>query len=80
MVYQTVSWYTKRNGGARSKKYNISLTDDELKELKSVMRKKQTAKTVRNRCQYYRDCMQSCTGESFPLDTSSVGRTGKNCA
>ena len=33
------------------KKYNISLTDDELKELKSVMRKKQTTKTVRNRCQ-----------------------------
>ena len=25
---------------ARPKKYNISLTDDELKELKSVMRKK----------------------------------------
>ena len=36
---------------ARPKKYNISLTDDELKELKSVMRKKQTSKTVRNRCQ-----------------------------
>ena len=36
---------------ARPKKYNISLTDDELKELKSVMRKKQTTKTVRNRCQ-----------------------------
>ena len=36
---------------ARPKKYHISLTDDELKELKSVMRKKQTTKTVRNRCQ-----------------------------
>ena len=36
---------------ARPKKYNISLTDDELKKLKSVMRKKQTSKTVRNRCQ-----------------------------
>ena len=36
---------------ARPKKYNISLTDDELKELKSVMRKKQTTKTVRNRYQ-----------------------------
>lgn len=35
----------------RPKKYNIVLTDDELKELKSVMRKKQTSKTVRNRCQ-----------------------------
>ena len=36
---------------ARPKKYNISLTDDELKELKSVMCKKETTKTVRNRCQ-----------------------------
>ncbi len=36
---------------ARPKKYKISLTDDELKMLKSVMRKKKTSKTVRNRCQ-----------------------------
>ncbi len=36
---------------ARPRKYNISLTDDELNKLKSVMRKKQTTKTVRNRCQ-----------------------------
>ena len=36
---------------ARPKKYIISLTDDELKTLKSVMRKKQITKTVRNRCQ-----------------------------
>ena len=40
---------------ARPKKYNISLTDYELKELKSVMRKKQTSKTVRNRCQIILD-------------------------
>lgn len=36
---------------ARPKKYHISLTDDKLKKLKSIMRKKQTSKTVRNRCQ-----------------------------
>ena len=36
---------------SRPKIYTISLTDDELKTLKSVMRKKQTPKTVRNRCQ-----------------------------
>ena len=128
---------------ARPKKYNISLTDDELKELKSVMRKKQTTKTVRNRCQIIIDldeahgkvlthaqsaktncvCMATimntvklysekgiqgirtmnrnvnsdnarrkfdgraeariieiaCTGRTFPLDTPSAGRTGKNC-
>ena len=36
---------------ARPKKYRISLTDEQLKELKSVIRKKQTSKTVRSRCQ-----------------------------
>ena len=36
---------------ARPRKYNISLTDDEVKKLKSIMHKKQTSKTVRNRCQ-----------------------------
>jgi len=35
---------------ARPKKYNISLTDDELKKLKSIIRK-QTTKTIRGRCQ-----------------------------
>lgn len=36
---------------ARPKKYTISLTDDEFKRLRSVMNKKQTTKTVKNRCQ-----------------------------
>ena len=36
---------------AKPKKYKISLTHDELKMLKSVMRKNKTTKTVRNRCQ-----------------------------
>ena len=36
---------------ARPKIYTLLLTDDELKMLKSIMRKKQTPKTVRNRCQ-----------------------------
>ena len=36
---------------ARPKKYNISLTDEQLKELESIIRKKQTSKTVRSRCQ-----------------------------
>jgi hypothetical protein len=35
----------------RPKKYIISLTDKEIKKLKSVMHKKQTSKIVRNRCQ-----------------------------
>ena len=40
---------------ARPRKYNISLTDDEVKQLKSIMHKKQTSKTVRNRCQIILD-------------------------
>ncbi len=36
---------------ARPRKYKISLTDDEVKMLKSVMSKKQTTKTVRKRSQ-----------------------------
>jgi transposase len=35
----------------RPKKEKVILTDDELKHLKSVMRKKNTAKTIKNRCQ-----------------------------
>lgn len=35
---------------ARPKKYNITLTDDEVKKLKSIIRK-QTSKTIRSRCQ-----------------------------
>jgi len=36
---------------ARPKTYHISLTDDDLKVLKSIIRKKQTSKTVVSRCQ-----------------------------
>ena len=36
---------------ARPKKYKIELTDDELKSLKSVIRKNKTSKTIRCRCQ-----------------------------
>ncbi len=36
---------------ARPKKYSIVLTDEELQQLKSVIRKKGTSKTVISRCQ-----------------------------
>ena len=36
---------------ARPKKYNIQLTDKELAKLRSVIRKKETSKTIRSRCQ-----------------------------
>lgn len=40
---------------ARPKKHIIKLTDDEVKELKSVIRKKKTSKTIRCRCQIILD-------------------------
>ena len=40
---------------ARPKKYIIKLTDDEVKKLKSVIRKKDTSRTIRSRCQIILD-------------------------
>lgn len=40
---------------ARPKKYNIHLTEDEWKKLKAVIRKKETSKTIRSRCQIILD-------------------------
>ena len=40
---------------ARPKKYIIKLTDEEYKELKSVIRKNTTSKTIRCRCQIILD-------------------------
>ena len=40
---------------ARPKKHIIKLTDDEVNELKSVIRKKKTSKTIRCRCQIILD-------------------------
>ena len=40
---------------ARPRKYVIKLTDDEFKELKSIIRKKATSKTIRCRCQIILD-------------------------
>lgn len=39
----------------KAKKYNIALTDEELQQLKSVIRKKGTPKTVISRCQIIMD-------------------------
>lgn len=44
---------------ARPKTYHINLTDEKLKHIKSVLRKKQTSKTVRSRCQILIDLDES---------------------
>ena len=40
---------------ARPQTYHINLTEDELKTIKSTLRKKQTSKTVKSRCQILLD-------------------------
>lgn len=40
---------------ARNKKYHINLTDKEFKQLKSLLRKSSTSRTVRCRCQILLD-------------------------
>ncbi len=49
---------------ARPKTYHIILTDDELKQLKSVIRKKETSRTVRCRCQIIIDLDEAHSDES----------------
>lgn len=44
---------------ARPRKYIIKLTEDEVKELKSIIRKKKTSKTIRCRCQIILDLDES---------------------
>lgn len=44
---------------ARPRKYKIELTDDELKLLKSIIRKNKTSKTIRCRCQIIIDLDES---------------------
>ena len=44
---------------ARPKKYSITLSDDELKRLKFVIRKKQTSRTIKCRCQIIIDLDES---------------------
>lgn len=44
---------------ARPKKYNINLTEEEIKTLKSLIRKKRTSKTLRCRCQILLDLDES---------------------
>ena len=49
---------------ARPKKYKIKLTDDELKELKSVIQKNKTSKTIRCRCQIIIDLKRNVNSDN----------------
>ena len=50
---------------ARSKKHIIKLTDDEVRELKFVIRKKKTSKTICSRCQIILDLDEAHGNLSF---------------
>ena len=49
---------------ARPKKDKIKLTDDELKEFKSVIRKNKTSKTIRCRCQIIIDLKRNVNSDN----------------
>lgn len=55
---------------ARPRKYKIELTDEQLKYLKSVIRKKDTCKTIRCRCQILIDLDESHS-KSFTHEQSA---------
>ena len=55
---------------ARPKKYSIHLTENELKKLKSVIRKKETSKTIRSRCQIILDLYEA-HGKALTYDQSA---------
>lgn len=55
---------------ARPKKYKIELTDDELKILKSVIRKDTTSKTIQYRCQIIID-LDEAHGKVFTYEQSA---------
>ncbi len=63
LVNIAVLIYTKKKTAvipmARPRKYVIKLTEDEYKELKSIIRKKATSKTIRCRCQIILDLDES---------------------
>ena len=52
---------------ARPKKYHINLTEEEIKRLKSVIRKAETSKTVRIRCQILID-LDEAHGKVFTYE------------
>ena len=55
---------------ARPRTYNIRLTEEEIKELKSVIRKKETSKTIRSRCQIILD-LDEAHGKSLTHEQSA---------
>ena len=69
---------------ARPKKYKIKLTDDELKEFKSVIRKNKTSKTIRCRCQIIIDLDEShgkvlTHEQSAKIKWCMSGNSGQYC-
>lgn len=55
---------------ARVKKYNVILSDDEIKQLKSIIRKKKTSRTIRCRCQILLD-IDEAHGKPFTHEQSA---------
>lgn len=54
----------------RKKKYNISLTDEQVKQLKSIIHKKETSRTIKCRCQILLD-LDNAHGKVFTYEQSA---------
>lgn len=61
---------------ARPKTYVINLTDDEVKQLQSVIRKEKTSKTIRRRCQILLDLDES---HGNPLNHMQAAKSNGTC-
>ena len=55
---------------ARPKKYHIKLTDNDVKTIKSTLRKKNTSRTIRARCQILLD-LDECHGKKLTHEQSA---------
>lgn len=56
---------------ARKKKYSVILSDDELKQLKSVIQKKNTSRTIKCRCQILID-LDEAHGKAMTHEQSAT--------
>lgn len=56
---------------ARPKKYKIELNEEQIKELKAIIRRKKTSKTIIKRCQILLD-LDEAHGKIYPREMCKI--------
>ena len=56
---------------ARPKKYKIELNEEQIKELKKIIRRKTTSKTIKSRCQIILD-LDETHGKIFTREQCAI--------